>query len=40
LLSLATSLDSKKTSRQDLSQMLVELGQRLRNDNDSAGNSR
>jgi hypothetical protein len=40
LLSLATSLDTKKTSRQDLSQMLVELGQRLRNDNETPTNSR
>ena len=40
LLALATSLDTKKTSRQDLSQMLVELGQRLRNDNEPPANSR
>jgi hypothetical protein len=40
LLSLAASLDSKKTSRQDLSQMLVELGQRLRSDNEPPANSR
>jgi len=32
LLALASSLDDKKTSRYDLSQMLVELGQRLRNE--------
>ncbi|GAB4538030.1 MAG: hypothetical protein Fur002_00830 [Anaerolineales bacterium] len=32
LLTLASSLDDKKTSRYDLSQMLVELGQRLRNE--------
>jgi len=32
LLALASSLDDKKTSRYDLSQRLVELGQRLRNE--------
>ena len=40
LLTLASSLDNKKTSRQDLSQMLVELGQRLRADNETPANSR
>jgi len=36
LLSMASSLDGKKTSRNDLGQMLVELGLRLRQDSDSS----
>jgi hypothetical protein len=35
LLELAASLENKKTSRQDLGQMLIELGLRLRRDSDS-----
>ncbi len=36
LLDLAASLDNKKTSRQDLGQMLIELGLRLRRDSDAS----
>lgn len=36
LLSMAASLDGKKTSRNDLGQMLMELGLRLRQDSDSS----
>lgn len=36
LLELAASLDNKKTSRQDLGQMLIELGLRLRRDSDAS----
>lgn len=36
LLSMASSLDGKKTSRHDLGQMLMELGLRLRQDSDSS----
>jgi DNA repair exonuclease SbcCD ATPase subunit len=36
LLAMAASLDSKKTSRQDLGQMLVELGVRLRQETDKS----
>jgi len=36
LLELAASLDNKKTSRQDLGQMLIELGLRLRRDPDAS----
>lgn len=36
LLSLAASLDNKKASRQDLGQMLVELGVRLRQETDNS----
>jgi ribosome recycling factor len=35
LLAMAASLDGKKTSRQDLGQMLMELGLRLRQDSES-----
>lgn len=35
LLMLAETLDDKKTSRHDLGQMLVEMGQRLRSDNEA-----
>ena len=34
LLTLASSLEDKKTSRHDLGQMLMELGQRLRSETD------
>lgn len=36
LLSIASSMDNKKTSRHDLGQMLMELGLRLRQDSDSS----
>jgi hypothetical protein len=36
LLAIADSLENKKTSRQDLGQMLVELGIRLRRESDSS----
>jgi uncharacterized phage infection (PIP) family protein YhgE len=35
LLAMAASIENKKTSRQDLGQMLVEMGLRLRRDSDS-----
>lgn len=36
LLSIAASLENKKTSRQDLGQMLMELGLRLRQEIDNS----
>jgi len=36
LLSMAASLENKKTSRQDLGQMLMELGLRLRQEADNS----
>ena len=36
LLAMAASLDNKKASRQDLGQMLVELGVRLRQESDNS----